>query len=71
MQVRVLAGFVDVRANFRSYVPGDIADIPKDKAEALAASGHVDVIDEAPRKSGRKPKPGPAETKVVTPSETK
>ena len=64
IKVRVLAGFVDARANFRSYVPGDIAELPKEKAEALAASGHVEVIAQENPAASR-------QTKVTKPAATK
>jgi hypothetical protein len=43
MQIRVLYGFVDARAN-RSFVPGDVVEMAKEKAEALAAIGAVEVL---------------------------
>jgi hypothetical protein len=43
MQIRVLYGFVDARAN-RSFVPGDVVELPKEKAEALAAIGAVEIL---------------------------
>lgn len=64
MKVRVLHGFVDARANFRSYVPGDVVDLAKDKAEALAAIGAVEVV--AQEKPGSR-----RQTKVTHPAETK
>ena len=62
--VRVLAGFVDARAAFRSYVPGDVAELPIEKAEALAASGHVEIM-QAEHPAARR------EKKVAAPAEEK
>jgi len=62
-KVRILAAFVDAREHFRSYVPGDIVELPQEKAEALAASGHVEIIQEHPAKR--------RQTKVKAAPETK
>ncbi|MFF2493247.1 hypothetical protein [Agromyces sp. NPDC058064] len=70
MKVRVLAGFVDARANFRSFVPGDVVDLPKEKAEALASSGHVEVVAQEKPGARRQTKVSkPAETKAPEPTE--
>jgi hypothetical protein len=64
VKVRVLAGFVDARANFRSYVPGDVVDLPAEKAESLAMSGHVQILAQEHPATRR-------QTKVTKPAETK
>jgi hypothetical protein len=62
--VRVLAGFVDARAAFRSYVPGDVVEMPTEKAEALAVSGHVEFVPVEHPAARR-------QTKVTRPAEVK
>lgn len=62
--VRVLAGFVDARAAFRSYVPGDVVEIPIAKAQALAMSGHVEFVPVEHPAARR-------QTKVTRPAEVK
>lgn len=65
MKVRVLYGFVDARAN-RSFVPGDVVELSKDKAESLAAIGAVEVIPaEHPATRRQKKVTKPAETKAI------
>jgi len=64
-KVRILAAFVDAREHFRSYVPGDTAELPQEKAEALARSGHVEIIKEQEHPAKRR------QTKVKAAPETK
>jgi len=64
MQVRVLYGFVDARANFRSFVPGDVVELPDEKAEALLAQGAVEIVAQETPAAKR-------ETKVTKPKAAK